>query len=194
MIPAGQDNQRRARLKQRAENVVERLAAEQHRIRRFRRAQLWVNILFAAAVIATGAGAAMEYVLLKDLARDIKAVQTRVDSSNAALDRIVRMIEHNEEISQKREAVLTGALAALRTSLLLPRVDIYLSHLEATGEWQFNDAAEKAEISRRLKSRIGPAIVAEIEARPEIPDAQVWRQIEQLVDRNLQAEGAERDK
>lgn len=184
-VPAGRDGQRVARLKQRAERLVEHLAAEHYRTRKFRRAQLWVNVLLAAAVIALGAGTAMEYVFLKDLARDVSAVQKRVDSSDAALNRIVGIIEHNEKTSKEREAVFTRAIAAIRTSFLLPAVDAYLSHLEATGKWEFNDPVEKAKFSWKLKSRIRPAIVSEIEAQPGITDAQVRQRIEQLVVANL---------
>ncbi len=168
--------------------MVARLAADRDRFRKFQGAQFWVNILLGAAVIALVIGAAIQFALLHGLRRDASAIQKGIDSNTAALNRIESMIARNEKASEQHEALLAREVASVRASVLLPEIDVYLSRAEAAGQWQFNSSNERAELSRKLKLQIRPAIVSEMEARPDTPDTEVRKRIEELVAADLYAE------
>lgn len=184
-VPPVDDIQRIARLRRKAERVVEHLATEHDRFRKSQQKQITVNRLLTAAVIALGVGTVFQYIFLGELRRDANAVQKGVDSANASLNRIIGIIEHNEQGSQQRESQLARAIADVRASILLREVDAYLNRLEQTGDQQFGDAEEKADLSRKLKPGIRRAIVSEIETSPDVSDMQVRTRIRQLVDADL---------
>ena len=147
-----------------------------------------MDILLGAAVIALAIGTAIQYILLRELNRDIAAIRNSIDSTNAALKRIEGMIGQNEKTSEQQEAPLTRAVANVRASVLLPEIDVFLSRAEAAGQWQFKNSTERAELSRKLKLQIRPTIVSEMEARPETPDTEVRKRMEQLVAAGLDVE------
>jgi hypothetical protein len=130
-------------------------------------------------------GFILEYIFFRQLRQEARALQNGLNSANAALAYISGRTDSDEVAFSQREALLRRAIAGIRASILMRDVDVYLDHLEATGQWQFSDANQKAEFSRKLKFRIRPVIISEVEANPETSDAQLRKRIEQLVDIDL---------
>lgn len=187
-FPDGEDRGRLERLRHKAETLGPRLAADRDRFLHYQRTQGRWNVLLRAAVIALAMGAAIQFVFLSGLMRDASAIRKSMDSNSAALARIERLIAQNEKASEQRETELGLAVASVRASVLLPEIDVFLNRAEARGEWQFNNAMEKAELSRKLKLQIRPTIVSEMEAHPDKPETEVRKQIEQLVAAELEAD------
>lgn len=190
------DGERIPRLRLRVERLIERQAVEQQRQRRERRVRAGLYAALLAALLALGAFTAyLDYLLNQGTARtalEIRSVGSRVDAVNAAIGALQQKIEQNnhaveanQQTLQLHRELLARALAETRASSLLSTVDSYLTELEGTGELEFDGAEDRADVSRKLKDRIRPAIVNAIVEKPELTDAQVRRRIERLADRYL---------
>ena len=190
------DGERIPRLRLRVERLIERQAVEQQRHRREQLVRAGLYAAVIAALLALGAFTAyLDYLLNQGTARtalEIRSVGSRVDAVNAAIGALQQKIEQNthaveanQQTLQLHRELLARALAETRTSSLLSTVDSYLTKLEGTGELEFDGPEDRADVARKLKDRIRPAIVNAIVEKPELTDAQVRRRIERLADRYL---------
>jgi hypothetical protein len=134
--------------------------------------------------LIAGSTAYLDYLVGQTI-REIRAVQTGVNTANMAAHAMMRVFEENNNARRIDRELLTRTIAESRASTALHAVDSYLDQLEEKGQLEFNRPKDKADVSRKLKDRVRPVIIDDLLLRADMTDTQLRKRVEQLVARHL---------